>query len=73
MHTGYNNTKPNKNKILVLNRKENKSLRQISKILGIPLSTVQEFIFKSKKVLSFAICPNCGKEIAIKTKKRKTC
>ena len=62
-------TTQTKNRILTLNRNEGMSLRQISKTMNVPLSTIQEFVAKSKDVISYSVCPNCDKEIAVKKKK----
>ena len=60
-----------KNKILELKRNENLSLRQISKVVNHPISSIQNLIIKSDDVICYGHCLNCGKEITIrKTKGR---
>ena len=54
-----------KNQILKLKR-QNASLREISRVLGVPLSSVDYFLKKNGDVVAYASCPNCGKEIALR-------
>ena len=62
-------TTEEKNLIFKLARKEKLGARDISKTTNIKRSTVQDFLSRSKDIVLFRTCPNCGKEIAVKAKR----
>lgn len=59
-------TTEEKNKILLLNRNEDKGIREISALVGISKSAIGDFISSSLDIIKFEKCLNCGEEIAIK-------
>lgn len=59
-------TTEEKNLVLKLSRDEKLGAREISRKLGITKSTICDHLLRSKDVVLYKECPNCGKEIVIK-------
>lgn len=61
-----------KNKILSMSREEHKSIRAISKEIGMSLGAISNFLRKSEDIVRFVNCLNCGKEIPMRNNGGRT-
>lgn len=55
-----------KNKILSMLREENKSIREISREVGMSVGAISNFLSKSENIIRFTNCLHCGKELVMK-------